>query len=272
MKRRDAKIIKLVGGAAFATMVLSMATVATGAAPIQVPVELEYETESLMFEKSKAETFEPVKETVLEQEETADSAEPVEDTWEPVEEDTTYDATVLYSPVDSDTSVVHSDPDHSVEGSAEVTEAEAETDNVYTLAWKKYGMSEYNVTKALKLISREGYELDPYLDYLMACTVINHYLDNPDAELYSYWGGGDASYNEWNMAWYGITNHSYTALWNALESLDTNAWSCHGLVWENRVSGGIQRLEEAHYVSYEYVNISWSGYIIGVWDRDASWY
>ena len=120
-----------------------------------------------------------------------------------------------------ETIVIESSDEETTEESEEVTQNATEEiisnnydeNNIYNVAYDLYGMSETNVIKALKLITYEGYGADGYLDYLMACTVINHYLANPAAELYSNWGGGDNSYNESTFANVGIADHAYTALW-----------------------------------------------------------
>lgn len=192
-----------------------------------------------------------------------------------------YEEEVIYAPqsVDIDTSdivddVILSDDISDSESSSADSDVSSniDYDDVYSVAWNLYGMSEVNVTKALRLITYEGYELDGYFNYLMACTVVNHYLNDPGKELYSNWGGSDSFYNEWNFAGRSIAGHAYTALLDALLNLNTSAWACHGIVPENGYYSSCQHLDEAIYISYAWVNVGWSGKIFGIWSKNAKWY
>lgn len=136
---------------------------------------------------------------------------------------------------------------------------------VYELA-NGYGIPGWQVDRALKLISYECYGADPTLDYYMACTVVNRFVDyGTDINIYTSWGGGDGSYGSW-MDGLRIADHSVSALIAAFNNLDRNAWDCHGIVAENGYSHGVQRLDEAIYVSYL------GGMYFGVWGREAGWY
>lgn len=137
-------------------------------------------------------------------------------------------------------------------------------EDVYYVAQALYGISEYDVSKCLKLISYEGYGADPYLDYLMACTCVNRLVFYPGCELYSFWGGGDGSYGTW-MDGLGIADHAYSALYEALMNPNWDAWDCHGMCPENGYWSG-QYLEDAIYVT------TLNGMYFAVWPSWAGWY
>lgn len=100
--------------------------------------------------------------------------------------------------------------------------------DVLDLGMALYGIPEWNITRALKLISIEGYYMDYTLDYYCACTVVNRLIGDPYCgDIYSYWGGGDGWYGTW-LDCYGIADHAYSALRDAL--LDpADVWYCNGV-------------------------------------------
>ena len=128
-----------------------------------------------------------------------------------------------------------------------------------------YGIPDWQIERAMKLVTIEGYWMDDYMDYLMACTVINRLVEDPYCDdIYSSWGGSDGWYGSW-MDSYDIADHARIAVNAALANLDTRAWDCHGLVAENGYHS-VQLLSEAIYYS------SYNGTYFGVWDRSAGWY
>lgn len=92
--------------------------------------------------------------------------------------------------------------------------------DVWTLGSYLYGISELDTTRMLKLITIENYAEDPTLDYYCACAcvtrAVNDYFGFGD--IYSAFGGADEWYQTllWDEDWYGIDDHAYGALRDAL--------------------------------------------------------
>lgn len=141
------------------------------------------------------------------------------------------------------------------------------------------GFSRENAKRCERLVMREIPATDPYLQYLMACTAVNHGLENPD-DLYASWGGADPSYTDSHMAdaAYEPDDHAILAVYLALKNLNTLAWDCHGFTLENALwcttsdmagyMGNVQDSNEAIYISHAF---SWY-YNYCVWPQDAMWY
>ena len=130
--------------------------------------------------------------------------------------------------------------------------------DVYQLAWDIYGMDEYTVTGALKLITYEGYWMSSYLDYCCACATIVNWYNKGCGDIYEAFGGLDSSYRYWNFYGVGIADHSINAFREAL--LDTN-WACveiNGMCPENGYYW-CHSLDSAWYAEYIYEEGMWCG-------------
>lgn len=153
------------------------------------------------------------------------------------------------------------------------------TDAELQSAASAIGMNSTNLNKLLRLSHREGGYVDlkgsHYAKYLNVCTMVNHYTDNPSAEFYGNWGGGDGSYNESEMSKsiYNPGDEDKIYAYLALTHTNTEAWDAHGIMKENGYSyygewgRTVQRSSEAIYCT-EY----WKGNYGCIWPRSAGWY
>lgn len=130
--------------------------------------------------------------------------------------------------------------------------------DVYELARKTYGMDEYSVDAALKLITFEGYWMDPTYDYFMACSTIVHWAEGGD--IYRNWGGADFFYCYENLQWVGIADHAISSFRKALINMNWNCWEINGLCPENGYYG-VHSIYDAWYATN--INGMW----FGVWGK-----
>lgn len=119
---------------------------------------------------------------------------------------------------------IYSEPETVSLSYAEWQEQQTEPDiysmDVWTLGSYLYGISELDTTRMLKLITIEGYEEDPTLDYYCACACVTRATHDyfGAGDIYTAFGGADPWYGSliWEEEWYGIDDHAYGALRDAL--------------------------------------------------------
>lgn len=106
------------------------------------------------------------------------------------------------------------------EWQAQQSEPDLSQMDVWTLGSYLYGISELDTTRMLKLITIEGYEEDPTLDYYCACACVTRATHDyfGAGDIYTAFGGADPWYGSliWEEEWYGIDDHAYGALRDAL--------------------------------------------------------
>lgn len=110
------------------------------------------------------------------------------------------------------------DPDNIVPDNDDPGQKETEIDiyklDVWDLGAYLYGISYLDTSRALKLITYEGYGGSPLSYYVAACcwTRIMYPENFGGSDLYERFGGADLQYGDW-MDSLGIADYAYTALW-----------------------------------------------------------
>lgn len=96
---------------------------------------------------------------------------------------------------------------------AQLSEEGTTYENVWTLGYQLYGISELDTTRTLKLITYEGYGADSPLSYYVACCCFVRATENYWGydNLYQAFGEIDTSYDAW-MDDLEIADWAYSAL------------------------------------------------------------
>lgn len=94
-----------------------------------------------------------------------------------------------------------------------------DSQDVYQIALERYGIDYLTTERMLKLITVEGYAEDYLLDYYVACACVTRarFPENFDgSNIYEKFGEMDGWYGTWIDEAYGIADHAYGALRDAL--------------------------------------------------------
>ena len=126
----------------------------------------------------------------------------------------------------------------------------APSEDVYSLAWEYYGLTEYDVTGCLKIISYEGYgDFGEWtLSYYCACACISCALSG---DVYREFGRADGFYTADGFVNIGIKDWAYDSLREALNNY----------VYVYEINGVRYDFENAIYDSW------CNGYHFGVWQN-----